>query len=293
MLSEIDTTRNNLTPFTHITPPRACLQAVSGYFVQDAPTAASTVIGPTPEFFGLVSESWPEFEAEILKLNSNRSEFVSYKVLFLARHGEGNHNVAEVKYGQKAWDEYWALLDGDTGLIWGPDPRLTAIGEEQARNAHAAWEREILRGVPIPQKFYCSPLTRAIRTLELTFESILPAHLRPLIVENCREENGEHTCDRRRTRPEIQRDFPNFDFEEGFEEEDVLWSLERETKKSVEKRAKLVLDRIFENDRDETYISITTHSGWIHSVLRVIGRENYPLATGGLVVVVVKGTVLN
>lgn len=63
------------------------------------------------------------------------------------------------------------------------DSRLTAIGEEQARNAHAAWEREIPRGVPIPQRFYCSPLTRAIHTLELTFEGILPAHLRPLIVE--------------------------------------------------------------------------------------------------------------
>jgi len=173
------------------------------------------------------------------------------------------------------------------------DPRLTAIGEEQACNAHTAWEREILRGVPIPQKFYCSPLTRAIRTLELTFEGILPAHLRPLIVENCREENGEHTCDRRRTRPEIQRDFPNFDFEEGFEEQDVLWSLEREVKKSVERRAKLVLDRIFENDHDETYISITAHNGWINAVLSVIGRENYTLPTGGLVVAVVKGTVIN
>jgi hypothetical protein len=72
------------------------------------------------------------------------------------------------------------------------------------------------------------------------------------LAKNCREENGEHTCDKRRTRSEIQHDFPNFDFEEGFDEEDVLWSLERETKKSVERRAKLVLDRIFDNDRDET-----------------------------------------
>ena len=63
------------------------------------------------------------------------------------------------------------------------DPRLTAIGEEQARSAHAAWEREMLRGVPIPQKYYCSPLTRAIRTLELTFVDVLPANTRPLIVE--------------------------------------------------------------------------------------------------------------
>jgi hypothetical protein len=68
-------------------------------------------------------------------------------------------------------------------LIPAADPRLTPIGEEQARSAHAAWEREILRGLPVPQRFYCSPLTRAIRTLQLTFEGILPADLKPLILE--------------------------------------------------------------------------------------------------------------
>jgi len=68
-------------------------------------------------------------------------------------------------------------------LIPAADPRLTPFGEEQARSAHAAWEREILRGLPVPQKFYCSPLTRAIRTLQLTFEGILPADLKPVILE--------------------------------------------------------------------------------------------------------------
>jgi len=29
---------------------------------------------------------------------------VQYKVLFLGRHGEGVHNVAERRYGTKAWD---------------------------------------------------------------------------------------------------------------------------------------------------------------------------------------------
>jgi broad specificity phosphatase PhoE len=67
--------------------------------------------------------------------------------------------------------------------LYAADPHLTAIGEEQGRSAHAAWEREILRGVPVPQKYYCSPLTRAIRTLELTFIDVLPADTKPLIVE--------------------------------------------------------------------------------------------------------------
>lgn len=81
----------------------------------------------------------------------------------------------------------------------------------------------------------------------------------------------------------------------------MLWSPERETKESAERRAKLFLDRVFENDRDDTCkftsissfvagdhmsalfvdISVTTHSGWINALLRVIGQGNYPLPTGG------------
>lgn len=68
-------------------------------------------------------------------------------------------------------------------LLCVADPRLTAIGEDQARSAHAAWEREMLRGVPIPQKYYCSPLTRAILTLELTFFNVLPVNIKPIIME--------------------------------------------------------------------------------------------------------------
>ena len=68
-------------------------------------------------------------------------------------------------------------------LIPAADPLLTPVGEEQARSAHTAWERETLRGLPVPQRFYCSPLTRAIRTLQLTFEGILPADLKPIILE--------------------------------------------------------------------------------------------------------------
>jgi len=121
---------------------------------------------------------------------------------------------------------------------------------------------------------------------------VLPADTKPLIVENCREEYGEHTCDKRRTQSEIHSDFPGFAFEEGFEEEDMLWSPERETKESAEVRATLFLDRVFTNDCDATYISVTTHCGWINALLRVIKHGNYPLLTGGLIVVVVKSKLL-
>ena len=67
--------------------------------------------------------------------------------------------------------------------------------------------------------------------------------------QNCREENGVHTCDKRRTRSYIETTFPKMIIEKGFTEEDVLWDPDvRETKKQVTERAKLVLDVIFEHD---------------------------------------------
>jgi hypothetical protein len=98
---------------------------------------------------------------------------------------------------------------------------------------------------------------------------VLPAHLKPLILEvislvllahrltcfltqNCREHNGAHSCDKRRPKSEVQSDFPNVVFEEGFPEEDVTWTSEREPTEHMEKRAKLVLDRVFQDNHDDT-----------------------------------------
>jgi hypothetical protein len=50
-------------------------------------------------------------------------------------------------------------------------------------------------------------------------------------------------------------------FEEGFEEDDILWTPEREKDESVERRAKLVLDRIFQNDSDDI-CAVTPHLSW-------------------------------
>lgn len=37
-------------------------------------------------------------------MNRNSHPDVSYRLLFLGRHGEGYHNVAEDEYGTEAWD---------------------------------------------------------------------------------------------------------------------------------------------------------------------------------------------
>lgn len=78
---------------------------------------------------------------------------------------------------------HYSLPDVPLLRLLAADPCLTAIGEKEARSACIAWKRELLRGAPVPQRFYCSPFIRTLRTLELTFEGILPTDLKPVILE--------------------------------------------------------------------------------------------------------------
>jgi len=246
-----------------------------------------------PPRFGLLDKSsdcWGTFKSKIIKLNQQAPIGTQYKVFFLGRHGQGYHNVGEAKYGTKAWDEYWSKLDGDGVLTWGPDPELTDIGVCQAKDTHAAWEAETKLDIPIPlpEKQYCSPMMRAMQTHAITFAGIITDETRKtVILENCREEYGEHTCDRRRSRTFIHSTFPQFEIEDGLTEEDELWTPERESKAHLSTRAKAVLDQVFDTDIEQ-YISITAHGGIINAILWVIGRQSYPLPTGGVLPVVIK-----
>lgn len=74
------------------------------------------------------------------------------------------------------------------------------------------------------------------------------------VLKNCREEYGEHTCDKRRSRSYIASKFPQFAIEGSFPEEDELWRPdERETPAHVAQRAKEVLDCVFEKDDEGAY----------------------------------------
>ncbi|EHL00129.1 putative phosphomutase PMU1 [Glarea lozoyensis 74030] len=69
---------------------------VTGFFLQDE---ASTVPG-----------TFDYFEHYVDTLNQRSGRNVDYKVLFMGRHGEGYHNVAESYYGTPAWNCYWSLV---------------------------------------------------------------------------------------------------------------------------------------------------------------------------------------
>ncbi|EIN12161.1 phosphoglycerate mutase [Punctularia strigosozonata HHB-11173 SS5] len=263
---------------------RYSYEVIPGFFVHDAPLPEDTALPPR---FGLVDESperWTTFVGRIGELQAQaEGEGAGVKVFWLGRHGEGYHNVGEAKYGTKAWDDYYSKLNGDGEITWGPDPELTPLGESQARAAHDLWQTEVTAGMPLPDSLYCSPLTRALRTNQITFDGVVDrSERRTTVVEYCREENGEHTCDRRRTRSYIRATFPSFEIEDGMTEEDELWDpVVRETKAQVDARARAVIGRVFGKDGAETYVSITAHGGWINAFLRVVGHAPVRLPTGG------------
>lgn len=47
---------------------------------------------------------WQRFERFANWTNEHTSPIYRHKVLFMGRHGEGEHNVAEAKYGTDKWN---------------------------------------------------------------------------------------------------------------------------------------------------------------------------------------------
>jgi broad specificity phosphatase PhoE len=152
------------------------------------------------------------------------------------------------------------------------DAHLTEAGIDQALKANAFWASQIsIQRIPTPESYYSSPLTRCLDTANLTFSNLpLPDSqpFIPTIKELFREVIGVHTCDRRSSKSFIEERYPEWKLEEGFKEEDPLWSAsERESDEAMDVRSKRVLDDVFESDGN-TWISISSHSGEIGSILR-------------------------
>ncbi|PWY90918.1 phosphoglycerate mutase-like protein [Aspergillus heteromorphus CBS 117.55] len=239
------------------------------------------------------SSNWERFAHHIHSLNATSDPDTCYKVLFLGRHGEGYHNVAERKYGTKLWDAHYSLLPSDptSNDIW-HDAHLTALGKSQALTAHATWKAQLAHRIPTPESFYVSPLNRCLETASLTFsglgvEGTRP--FRPVVKELLRETIGLHTCDSRSSKSAIAAEYPAYIIEEGFAEEDELYSATlRESNSARDKRFRDLLQDVFEHDA-KVFLSLTAHSGAITSLLNVLGHRRFDLETGGVIPVVVRG----
>ncbi|GMF66967.1 unnamed protein product [Aspergillus oryzae] len=66
----------------------------------DQPYSETTNTQPDAE----PKKPWERFAAYIRELNTENPDRVTYKVLYLTRHGLGVHNVFEAKVGKEAWN---------------------------------------------------------------------------------------------------------------------------------------------------------------------------------------------
>ncbi|KAF1848904.1 phosphoglycerate mutase family protein [Cucurbitaria berberidis CBS 394.84] len=274
-----------------------------GYFLQSEDSTDDKEFDFRKSNFGLINrgydtdhsaeeaeEQWKRFERYVRTQNESAKDGEFFKVLFLGRHGQGWHNVAETKYGTEAWDCYWSALDGADGIIWA-DANLTSTGQEQAKDVRTLWKQQLPHGIPPPETYYVSPLTRTIETADLSFQELdLPPgkEYKPFIKELLREALGVHTCDRRSAKSVIEKNFPHVTFEPGFSEDDELWEADyREPRTARRYRLALLLDDVFAND-ENVFLSLTAHSGAIASILEVFGHRAFALETGGVIPVLVK-----
>ena len=273
----------------HTNDPCWLFEPVHGFFKQSSSKTDDMLFNYTEQNFG-IEKSWDVLVQDLKEMNKNSPENVRYKLLFLARHGEGWHNVAFAKFGQDSWSAKWKYLGTDGDLVWGPDAELTPLGLAQAQENCDVWCEQLKSGAPLPTKFYVSPLLRSLLTLEKTWEGQdIPT---PVVNESLRETIGQHLCHQRSTKSVIRQKFPFVQFEENFDEDDKLavkYSTQKEQLHQQFLRVNHFLQYLYDNDPDEV-ISITSHAGTIRLFITVVGHRKFTIPTGGMIPMVVKGT---
>ncbi|PWY98513.1 phosphoglycerate mutase-like protein [Testicularia cyperi] len=280
----------------------------TGFFKYDSAEGNPKSLPAVAANFGLNDNTtWSDLEQTLTKLNTESlaKDGSSYKLIYANRHGQGFHNVGESKYGTPEWDAKWSLLNGDGNITWGPDARLTPLGIQQAQDVNDAWMSLLKQddSPPLPTKLYVSPLSRALSTLEIGYNKVLlnntstnghllssPHNLTPQIRESFREMYGEHTCDQRRTKSEIHADYPDAAFQPSFSEQDTLWTPERETTDHLDARIKAALIDAWNESRPDQVIALTSHSGVMQSLFRVVGHYPVSPPTGAMIPLIVKAT---
>ncbi|OAP65581.1 hypothetical protein AYL99_01553 [Fonsecaea erecta] len=302
---------------------------LDGYFLQDDPSTVAAEFDFMATNFGLIDREydsdaalpdngrdmtpWQRFEHHISSLNRTAQEdeeagdrrnikrhgaSARYLLLFLGRHGNGYHNIAERYYGNVAWDCHYAALDGDPdGIMTWSDAHLSKEGQRQAREVNTFWRKQIAeQKMSLPELWLASPLDRAMETADITFQGILPdrAKLEAIVMEKLREGTGIHTCDRRSDVSYIRQRFPSFnvDSDPYLTETDEFYDADRrEPESALTERLRAFMDSLMGRhdliDGRER-VSITSHSGAIGALLRVLGHRQFSLGTGAVIPVFIR-----
>lgn len=260
---------------------------------------------------------WARFTAHVAALNRDSAKNVSYKILFVTRHGQGFHNAKRYEVGADAWNvrvthpslpplqrtrqltesveqDHVSYLDGDgeTTLF---DAFLTDLGIAQTTALSQHWQAAIAAdGLPLPRTLYTSPLARCLQTSLHLLKPIADAHglpYHPVVKDNLRERITGHTCDKRRTRSWIAENWPAYTIEEGFSEEDVLGGGDKdqvETEEEHKARMLRALGDVFDRDGNEV-VSWTIHSLAMQALLKALGVPCFRVHPATTVALLVKG----
>ncbi|KAL1406180.1 hypothetical protein Q8F55_007867 [Vanrija albida] len=286
-------TNSRLSRWDPCTPPEGAyrFELVPGFFV---PTEWERDItnrfGLNPRF-----ETWAAFAAAVDELKrAAAADGEVVKVLYTARHGEAEHNVLWKKYGEP---------DGDAVQLKYPitDPNLTPVGVGQAVRLGGIFEAEAAAGMPLPSRFFVSPLRRPGETCGLEWgwrfkakrEADMGHGVPGEVVEQLREHLHVHECDKRLPRHELAALFPSFTYPPDMPDADVVWQPAsvrgRETEDEMVRRAGEGLAIVFDEcGAEDTYVSITAHSGVLRAVYKNLRVPLRRLVTGEMNVLVIR-----
>ncbi|KAG5978888.1 hypothetical protein E4U55_005815 [Claviceps digitariae] len=237
---------------------------------------------------------WARFAHYVRCLNRDAPPRTVYKVLYLTRHGSGYHNQKHAEVGTKAWNrqDYWSLLDGDGESTWF-DAFLNETGIQQVKELGQFWLDAVQNdGLPLPQTLYTSPLARCLQTTDHVFSELMKvnnAPFQPIVKENIRERFSLHTCDFRRPRSWIEKNYPGYTVEDNVTEKDGFSGQTREeTDEEHYARKQQALEEIFSTDSN-VFISLTVHSVAISAIFQVCHGESFKVREGTSLALLVKG----
>lgn len=263
--------------------------AISGFFEQDDTNTDSSKYDIKKNFGLLENTSWDDV-ISFVKNKNNQEVDNKYKLFFLARHGEGYHNVASHNYRKKEWKCDLRTRPGNAIMEW-IDAALTPEGIRQSSELSNSWAVQLSSNrAPLPESFYVSPMRRCMETYFYTWKNITDFSPRPIVKEDAREAIGISTSSKRHSKTYIGSRWDYVDFERGFSEEDTFWNAYfGESDQHLHYRGKRLLDDIFVHD-DKEIISVTSHSGIIASILDVVSHRRFHLNAGQMIPVLVRAS---
>lgn len=186
------------------------------------------------------------------------------KWVWFIRHAEAEHNLAEREHelGTKF------LLEEHSGWkYW--DASLTENGKNQC---------DVLRKELEEMEHYLdwelcvvSPLQRTLQTAKLTVGAVRHdgAPIKFLATEMCRERITCCPADSRRPLSVCKKEFPEVDFSQVTNEQDVSWHTDKENDEQCKQRGIKFLSWLAK--RPESCIAVVTHSGFLKRLFEQFG----------------------